>query len=142
MVCCLCVLLFLFTCFFFFFNDTATTEIYTLSLHDALPICTFLVSNLYDYDESVVIFRSNSIMWLKYQDQLYPELHVVRFLTDFSKLWVFSLLMYLPIRLIKFDIIVLRLFYYPQKVNLSKINLQFKYWSYERNGLILIGAKL
>src|SRR6476659_11498085 len=28
---CLCI---------FFFNDTATTEIYTLSLHDALPICT------------------------------------------------------------------------------------------------------
>src|SRR6202008_1561860 len=29
------------TLFFFFFNDTATTEIYTLSLHDALPIfCT------------------------------------------------------------------------------------------------------
>src|SRR2546429_3817230 len=26
--------------FFFFFNDTATTEIYTLSLHDALPICS------------------------------------------------------------------------------------------------------
>ena len=26
------------TCVFFFFNDTATTEIYTLSLHDALPI--------------------------------------------------------------------------------------------------------
>src|SRR2546430_9842042 len=29
----------LFVGFFFFFNDTATTEIYTLSLHDALPIC-------------------------------------------------------------------------------------------------------
>src|SRR3712207_7345270 len=28
----------LFLCLFFFFNDTATTEIYTLSLHDALPI--------------------------------------------------------------------------------------------------------
>src|SRR5256885_16276185 len=27
-----------FSLFFFFFNDTATTEIYTLSLHDALPI--------------------------------------------------------------------------------------------------------
>src|SRR6266481_6589810 len=26
---------------FFFFNDTATTEIYTLSLHDALPICAY-----------------------------------------------------------------------------------------------------
>src|SRR2546421_9060280 len=25
--------------FFFFFNDTATTEIYTYSLHDSLPIC-------------------------------------------------------------------------------------------------------
>src|ERR1022692_3627411 len=29
---------FLVPSFFFFFNDTATTEIYTLSLHDALPI--------------------------------------------------------------------------------------------------------
>src|SRR3712207_9448391 len=28
---------------FFFFNDTATTEIYTLSLHDALPICWYLL---------------------------------------------------------------------------------------------------
>src|SRR3989442_5925847 len=27
----------------FFFNDTATTEIYTLSLHDALPICSYIV---------------------------------------------------------------------------------------------------
>src|SRR5690606_41463755 len=26
-------------CRFFFFNETATTELYTLSLHDALPIC-------------------------------------------------------------------------------------------------------
>src|SRR5256885_11848832 len=30
--------------FFFFFNDTATTEIYTLSLHDALPICLGIFS--------------------------------------------------------------------------------------------------
>src|SRR2546429_32152 len=30
---------------FFFFNDTATTEIYTLSLHDALPI-SFLIDSL------------------------------------------------------------------------------------------------
>src|SRR5688572_32758861 len=29
---------------FFFFNDTATTEIYTLSLHDALPISTLAAS--------------------------------------------------------------------------------------------------
>src|SRR5256885_13091224 len=31
-------------CFFFFFNDTATTEIYTLSLHDALPIFASLAA--------------------------------------------------------------------------------------------------
>src|SRR2546430_16033773 len=37
-MCCLCsAVCHLFR--FFFFNDTATTEIYTLSLHDALPIC-------------------------------------------------------------------------------------------------------
>src|SRR5690554_1659257 len=29
--------------FFFFFNDTATTEIYTLSLHDALPILALVM---------------------------------------------------------------------------------------------------
>src|SRR5215813_14633877 len=31
--------------FFFFFNDTATTEIYTLSLHDALPISRVVCRN-------------------------------------------------------------------------------------------------
>src|SRR6478752_9880756 len=39
MVCFVVLLLVYFLlCVFFFFNDTATTEIYTLSLHDALPI--------------------------------------------------------------------------------------------------------
>src|SRR5256885_2796698 len=33
---------------FFFFNDTATTEIYTLSLHDALPISADLVPSVAD----------------------------------------------------------------------------------------------
>src|SRR5258706_14275126 len=32
----------------FFFNDTATTEIYTLSLHDALPICLGRVADVGD----------------------------------------------------------------------------------------------
>src|SRR3712207_8567397 len=35
---------------FFFFNDTATTEIYTLSLHDALPICELLKTLRGDID--------------------------------------------------------------------------------------------
>src|SRR5260370_1653242 len=39
---------------FFFFNDTATTEIYTLSLHDALPIftvisCMMIVALMYGF---------------------------------------------------------------------------------------------
>src|SRR2546430_14275983 len=40
--------------FFFFFNDTATTEIYTLSLHDALPI--FIATGL-------LIFGAFVIRW-------------------------------------------------------------------------------
>src|SRR5688572_31844063 len=54
-------LLFIFlTCqfsFFFFFNDTATTEIYTLSLHDALPIYTDLVltANVLSQSSSVLL---------------------------------------------------------------------------------------
>src|SRR3712207_2501723 len=43
---------------FFFFNDTATTEIYTLSLHDALPIYPDdddnLLNNAFSYEEMVV----------------------------------------------------------------------------------------
>src|SRR3712207_7988848 len=41
------------TIIFFFFNDTATTEIYTLSLHDALPI---YVNNVeyYSYFDTVI----------------------------------------------------------------------------------------
>src|SRR5258706_7366191 len=38
--------LYLTSSFFFFFNDTATTEIYTLSLHDALPISSATVAAL------------------------------------------------------------------------------------------------
>src|SRR2546429_7384631 len=40
-------LLYIFSLFFFFFNDTATTEIYTLSLHDALPISLQIKDDLF-----------------------------------------------------------------------------------------------
>src|SRR3989337_3414980 len=42
-------------CCFFFFNDTATTEIYTLSLHDALPISFFMPSPPYAQISSTLI---------------------------------------------------------------------------------------
>src|SRR2546425_5422108 len=53
--------------FFFFFNDTATTEIYTLSLHDALPItvlmagAAFLFSAVAAYMAGLVGSSSNPV---------------------------------------------------------------------------------
>src|SRR5688572_32064756 len=41
---------------FFFFNDPATTEIYTLSLHDALPICESSTSGL-DVNDLLSVVR-------------------------------------------------------------------------------------
>src|SRR5437016_12442452 len=46
--------------FFFFFNDTATTHLYTLSLHDALPI-SIQGSNVPNPDEAVPSFVSGAM---------------------------------------------------------------------------------
>src|SRR3712207_7833974 len=43
---------------FFFFNDTATTEIYTLSLHDALPIFRQIAENA-GVEGSIVVGKIN-----------------------------------------------------------------------------------
>src|SRR6267143_6827402 len=51
----------LFFSLFFFFNDTATTDIYTLSLHDALPISTPLRMD----DLSPRLFRRNALPSMK-----------------------------------------------------------------------------
>src|SRR3712207_8739000 len=53
-------------CFIFFFNDTATTEIYTLSLHDALPIC--------GYDMGM---QDISKIAGKIQDEADPEANII-----------------------------------------------------------------
>ena len=46
---------------YFFFNDTATTEIYTLSLHDALPISVKVYSlSLYDAARTIIMLQ-----WLR-----------------------------------------------------------------------------
>src|SRR2546430_11356172 len=42
---------------FFFFNDTATTEIYTLSLHDALPILCGIETTAVELERGVRILR-------------------------------------------------------------------------------------
>src|SRR5437899_11571081 len=48
----LLLFMFFFLCFFFFFHDTATTELYTLSLHDALPIWTSCLAGVADFSAS------------------------------------------------------------------------------------------
>src|SRR2546430_6404487 len=55
--------------FFFFFNDTATTEIYTLSLHDALPI-----SAVTTRDSLTVVFRFRQ----RYPEMFYDAVYHMR----------------------------------------------------------------
>src|SRR5689334_25405914 len=55
-MCFLLLLLFLFV--FFFFNDTATTEIYTLSLHDALPIFQVMI------EPALTVFLGAILGWV------------------------------------------------------------------------------
>src|SRR3712207_8608406 len=50
------------TCSFFFFNDTATTEIYTLSLHDALPISFKSADELRELYTSKGVIDGNPII--------------------------------------------------------------------------------
>src|SRR3712207_8300879 len=50
---------------YFFFNDTATTEIYTLSLHDALPI--------YPSGEMTAVYRKIHLFDVKVSDNEYLE---------------------------------------------------------------------
>jgi len=61
--------------FFFFFNDTATTEIYTLSLHDALPICVLPEPGVYGLhlggsEARVAVSRSDMATWRNELDEL------------------------------------------------------------------------
>src|SRR5437016_12096996 len=42
---------------FFFFIDTATTEIYTLSLHDALPICALILATTHSLRAEFLVLK-------------------------------------------------------------------------------------
>src|SRR5690554_1938569 len=62
------------TYFFFFFNDTATTEIYTLSLHDALPIFNIRYLNLDLITQIDYIFGSFHVAVIHARDVEQPFL--------------------------------------------------------------------
>src|SRR3989442_9414070 len=59
--------------FFFFFNDTATTEIYTLSLHDALPISTVPLRTLAEQVHASAATCQRRIAQLKARGVLLKE---------------------------------------------------------------------
>src|SRR2546422_6851567 len=71
------------TFLFFFFNDTATTEIYTLSLHDALPICRASSSSRSRSSPIPTIRRRPSSCWPRrarseeHTSELQSRLHLV-----------------------------------------------------------------
>src|SRR5258705_2414332 len=69
----------------FFFNDTATTEIYTLSLHDALPICILDHTSNLKHCAIIATFystglRCNELRLLKRSEEHTSELQSLRHL--------------------------------------------------------------
>src|SRR3712207_7825044 len=71
--------------FFFFFNDTATTEIYTLSLHDALPISperTLGLGLLAIGCATLLVLAHKPLPWFPGQSFTLPFLYVTGIWTD------------------------------------------------------------
>src|SRR3712207_7411595 len=58
--------------YFFFFNDTATTEIYTLSLHDALPIWILTLPSSRNFRSPMALLALNSAI-----ERAYSAAHAV-----------------------------------------------------------------
>src|SRR2546423_5782301 len=65
--------------FFFFFNDTATTEIYTLSLHDALPILRSICSAVTPLSVPATL-KSMSPRWSSRSEEHTSELQSLAYL--------------------------------------------------------------
>src|SRR5205809_4085244 len=70
---------------FFFFNDTPTTEIYTLSLHDALPISSGILHCMNSRDERLMLLDTASMYFRAFHgirseehtSELQSRLHLV-----------------------------------------------------------------
>src|SRR5437667_4989278 len=59
----------------FFFNDTATTEIYTLSLHDALPICSATLRHCSGVSTARARWSARRMLWLRTSSESRSEEH-------------------------------------------------------------------
>src|SRR2546429_5385835 len=72
-----------FLSFFFFFNDTATTEIYTLSLHDALPISGIgqaMIATVLGLGIAIPLLFANAVLKARSEEhtsELQSRLHLV-----------------------------------------------------------------
>src|SRR5215217_3126368 len=64
--------------FFFFFNDTATTEIYTLSLHDALPTLPLSLAVRQLWSNLASLLTSATIAWMLILSNAEVERHLLR----------------------------------------------------------------
>src|SRR5438309_11975393 len=62
---------------YFFFNDTATTEIYTLSLHDALPICDVFERYLAGEDPHHIERMWRRVRSEEHTSELQSQFHLV-----------------------------------------------------------------
>ena len=74
---------------FFFFNDTATTEIYTLSLHDALPISgigRYSESDkiLSELDNVILMANDGFVFWLCFVDRKSTRLNSSHQITPYA----------------------------------------------------------
>src|SRR3989475_9713842 len=75
---------------FFFFNDTATTEIYTLSLHDALPICIGVeLSTFGSKTKEELFFGDRTDVPETWDDWTYNKLHTPR---TYATKWIEQLM--------------------------------------------------
>src|SRR2546423_4841807 len=78
---------------FFFFNDTATTEIYTLSLHDALPISLLVMDRsalVLTVSVSLVLLLPplGSLVSLLTEARLSSRLHTSHYLTSYAAVFL------------------------------------------------------
>src|SRR3712207_7483963 len=93
--------------YFFFFNDTATTEIYTLSLHDALPISSQTPESTYQALEQygrdlTTAARSGKLRSEEHTSELQSRQYLVcRLLLEKKKTKIYSIIMVETLKYIK-----------------------------------------